>query len=247
MPILRPKTVQDAYRLRASYSSAHALTGRFDPELTYLVASNTRKAIAPTHKDVLLDIGCGDGTLLRMCDCTKIGILPSMEEVSRLSSEFPTLDIRRGLAQRLPLADGFATKVVCNGVLICLASEDEVNKALREIARVSKGGATIYIGELPDVDELAERRAAYGTSISRWLAYLRRKSLYHMLAGMKDVAVSAVTSKPFSLEPPDIYFAAPEHFIDMAQESGLRYVRHFRRIEAQGLSATRFDYIFAKE
>lgn len=241
---MRARTVQDTYRLRASLPSLHALTGRVDPDFTNLIIRNIYSAVSPGREDVLLDIGCGDGTLLRMCDCSKIGILPSAEEVGRLRSEFPELDIRQGLAQSLPIPDGFATKIVCNGVLICLTPESEVVKALAEISRVAAKGATIYIGELPDVDELAERRRAYGTSIGRWLGYLRRKSLRNLLAGMKDLAVSALTSKPFFLEPPDFYFVTPEHFIAMAEKSGLRYVRHFRRMELHGPSSTRFDYIF---
>ena len=246
MPILRPGTVQDTYRLRASLPSLHDLTGRPDPEFTNFITRNIYTAISPTREDVLLDIGCGDGSLLRMCDCSKVGILPSAEEVARLRSEFPELDIRQGLAQSLPVPDSFATKVVCNGVITCITPESEVIKALSEISRVAAKGAAIYIGELPDVDELAEKGRDYGASIGRWLAHLQRKSLYHLLAGMKDLAVSALTSKTFFLEPPDFYFVTPAHFIAMAEKFGLEHVRHFRRMEPHGPSTTRFDYIFMK-
>jgi hypothetical protein len=120
MPILRAGSVLDAYRIRASMPSVHALTGRPDPSFTKMVVGKILAVVQPQPSDILLDVGCGDGSLMRQCDCPSIEILPSQEECRRLKSVYPELDVRVGLAQQLPLPDVCATKVVCNGVFIYL-------------------------------------------------------------------------------------------------------------------------------
>ena len=75
--------------------------------------------------DDLVDIGCGDGTMLRIAALagvrTAIGLLATKEEVAvvqRLG-----LNVRQGLADHLPLAAGSATVVVCNSVLLVVPRE----------------------------------------------------------------------------------------------------------------------------
>ncbi|MGA1941130.1 hypothetical protein [Arcobacter sp. YIC-310] len=52
---------------------------------------------------------------------------------------------------------------------ILLLSEEEVNATLKYISKVSKHNATIYIGELPFLNEFEDK--SYGNSIFKWLVY----------------------------------------------------------------------------
>lgn len=69
-------------------------------------------ALEPTRDDVLLDIGCGDGCLLRMAEnrvgrC--VGVLPTAEEKAKLQATYPKLTVLAGVAQKLPVESGSAS------------------------------------------------------------------------------------------------------------------------------------------
>lgn len=88
--------------------------------------------------------------MLRIAECagvrSAIGLLATEEEVAvvrRLG-----LNVRQGLADRLPLADASATAIVCNNVLLVVPRE-KIPSSLREIFRVAKPGASIFVGEIP--------------------------------------------------------------------------------------------------
>ena len=98
--------------------------------------------------------------------------------------------VEQGLATQLPLADGSADKVVVNGVLLLLPGEEEVLRCLAEIRRICKDGATVYLGEIPDRNEFADR--PYGDSIASWLWWvLRQQGPGVFWLRLKQVARSA--------------------------------------------------------
>lgn len=244
MPILKPQTFEESYRLRASLPDSHELSGRREKHITELVSRSILKVMAVSRHDVLVDVGCGDGTLLKLCSCTAIGILPSQEEVERVHLEHPDLDIRLGLAEHLPFANPVATKVVCNSVLLGMGTDAKVSRILAEISRISKPGADIYIGEVPYIDEYAQRRGQDSRSVITWLRHYRRthSSIRPFVGAVKTVVTAAFTSKQFFLEPISLYVASPERFALLAQSAELKLVRRFPSPSA----ATRFDYVLRK-
>ena len=66
-----------------------------------------------------------------------------------------------------------ANVIICNGVFILLSSEKEVCNALHEISRIAVQGAKIWIGEVPDKDEMEAK--PYGNSKFLWLWYVLTK------------------------------------------------------------------------
>lgn len=162
MAIVRFDSYLDVYRHRAGGADPHVLSGRPGREyLTRFISRRILEILCTRRKDILVDIGCGDGELLRQAAegiGQGWGVLPSPEEVRRVAAGFAggPVRIRQGLADASGLSDNRADLLFSNGVFILLA-RDQVDAALAELARVGKPGALVFIGEVPIRDELAGR------------------------------------------------------------------------------------------
>ena len=67
MPVLRIDNYLDDYRLRAQSNDIHELAGRPNKNATTeFVNQQILAAIEPNQFDVLVDVGCGDATLMKM-------------------------------------------------------------------------------------------------------------------------------------------------------------------------------------
>jgi len=78
----------------------------------------------------------------------RVGIAPTAEEGSKLEMALPNVSFHVGVAQNLPLESASFSKIVCNGVLILLGSETAAMAAIKEIARVAKPQARVWLGEI---------------------------------------------------------------------------------------------------
>jgi Methyltransferase domain len=254
MPVMRVSSNVDAYRLRAQSEDIHELAARPNKKsLTEFVNRQILDALQVTPNDILVDIGCGDASLLRMANgrvskCT--GVSGSVEEKKKLESVFPGLTFIAGLAQSLPLESGSATKIVCNATLIYLPSELAVRSALLEMARIARLGATIWIGEIPEIDEFAYYGIYRGTSMLAFLAHLMKHNGFRAFAGMVRRWCRAVAgSEQIVLNSAGLFYANPGKMIEAGKDCGLRlktYFRH-REIDESGKvvdSKFRYDYVF---
>src|SRR5947209_20259312 len=115
MAIVRITNYLEDYRLRALSPDFHEMAGRDGKHLlTEFVNSRIADQMDFGPDDVLVDIGCGNGKLLVMAGAgvrARIGILPTQEEQSRVQREIPAVDIRVGVAQKLPLESQCASKI----------------------------------------------------------------------------------------------------------------------------------------
>ena len=187
MPIIRVSSAVEDYRLKALRPQAHQMAGRGENQtLTKFVNSRILNHLALESTDVLVDIGCGDGYLLRNSSqvSNRIGTVGSSDERERLQQEMPDVTLKIGLAQSLPLETDTASKIVCNAVLMYLRGESEVAAALGEISRIARQNATIWIGELPTVDEYFEYRIYLGDSIYGLLWHCLSKHGVRTFLGM---------------------------------------------------------------
>jgi ubiquinone/menaquinone biosynthesis C-methylase UbiE len=152
------------------------------------------------------------------------------------------VNIRQGFANQLPFADTSATVVVCNNVLLVIP-RDKVFVSLREINRVAKPGARIFLGEIPRQEQqdptpdFANRRELLSYLYARhglraWFGMVRRLA-YQQLRG-RPAAINSGTTISF--------WAAPEEFISMAQATNLRLIRHWECWQYP----TRSNYLFQK-
>jgi SAM-dependent methyltransferase len=227
MPIIKCKNYVDVYRSKASASDTNELSGRSGrPDLTHFVSQQILNKMNIGNSDVVIDIGCGDGTLLKQAARLMrygVGVLPTDEEVDRVRSEMEeclkNIDIVKGTIQSTSLPSGLGTKIVCNGVILLL-DENEVEQALKEIVRISRHTALVYIGEVPSKNEFENRR--YGDSIIKWLIWvLRNQGMRAFIARLLQVGRSLATKEPFVIAPKTHFYAYPEAFIKVAEKCGL--------------------------
>jgi hypothetical protein len=254
MPVLRVNNNVDAYRLRAQCKDIHELAARPNKKpLTEFVNRQILEILRPTSNDVLVDIGCGDASLLRMAKehvSKCIGITSSAEEQKKLESVFPRVSFIASQAQSLPLSSGSASKIICNATLFYLPSESDVQAALREMARIAHPDATIWVGEIPEINEYAHYGMYRGTSMLGLLWYLLRHHGFRAFLGMIHRWLKAqIGSEQIVLNSAGIYHAHPHKLISLAESCGLRLQSYFRHkeLDRNGKvinSEFRYDYIF---
>jgi ubiquinone/menaquinone biosynthesis C-methylase UbiE len=221
-----------------------ALRGRRNKETTRRVHERIVKEVQLGESDDLLDIGCGDGTLLRMAIGvgvrSAIGFLATEEEVALVRET--GVDARHGLADRLPIGDESASVVVCNNVLL-IVPRQKIADSLHEMWRVARPGARIFIGEIPFVRQ--QDPTPTFDSRRETLSYLYRKHGLRTWFGMlRRMAWWQITGSPAMMNPGTAvsFYATAEEFLGMAEESGMELVRYWQHEKPDD----RNDYLFRK-
>ena len=221
-----------------------ALRGRKNEEVTKLLHQQIAEAVGLHPGDELVDIGCGDGTMLRIAESvgtkTAIGLLATEEEVAVLRRF--GLNARQALTDRLPLPDASATVVVCNNVLLVVPLE-QIPSSLREIHRIAKPGARIFLGEIPCSQQ--QDPTPQFTTRRELLSYLYRKHGLRTWFGMaRRMAYRQLNGKPPLINSGTAisFWATPKEFTAMAQDAGLQLVRHWECWQY----TTRNNYLFQK-
>lgn len=233
MAIIKLKSHLDVYRHLAKEENLHQLTGRgTNVSWTQYINQVIRTHMAFRVQDEVLDIGCGDGSLIAsIANQIKVGcgICPTGEEVTRLrhSYQFPNLQFRQGLSSQLPEADRSYSKVICNGVLLLLANRHELEKSLLEIARVAKPGARVYLGEILNEDEYVVQKK-YGNSIIKWLWHeFRHNGWRSFLMGVRKVLRSIFTREDFIIKPKHLLVIGNAEFEQLCVKCGLGKIASF--------------------
>ncbi len=243
MRICKANNFIDAYRARASSSDINSLSGRDgQPSLTLHVNSLIVSELRACNSDKIVDIGCGDGTLLRILldkgfHASQVrGVLPTDEEVRRVSDHLMSLGhqatITLGKVDSSGLPEHWASHTVCNGVFLLLKAE-EVRAALMELIRITRPGGCIMVGELPDLDErtLSADRALSPidtSALQRAASVLLRygplelfRRIYIRLRLIKDDRLVVIA-------PSTTFWARCETFEALAAECGLLLQRRYR-------------------
>lgn len=257
MSIVRCRTHIEAYRHRSRASDANELSGRTNrPDLTRFVNARIVETLHLQRSDTLVDVGCGDGTLLRLA-CHKInrgvGILPTEEEVARVTAELQkigsNIEILQGVAERTNWSAGSADKVVCNGVIILLESY-RVDAALMELARIAKAQALVFVGEIPQSDENIDWN--YGDSVVLWLwSIWWRQGVAAFRQRLRQTLRALLSAEPLIITPKKLFYESPSSFIERASQHGLSLLWHGPHLELSTTgetspSKTRYNYLFRR-
>jgi len=221
-----------------------ALRGKNKQALTRRVQERIVHEVALTADDDLVDIGCGDGTLLLLAK--KAGVrsatgFHATEEESAIVRNLG-VDARQGYNDSLPLADECASVVVCNNVLLIVPRE-KISGSLREIHRVAKPGARVLIGEIPF--EPGPPPEPEFVTARETLAYLYRKyGLRTFLGMLRRMIYWKVTGQPMTIRYGSqvSFYAQPAEFIAMAQSAGLELIHSWQHEDP----ANRYNYLFRK-
>jgi ubiquinone/menaquinone biosynthesis C-methylase UbiE len=221
-----------------------ALRGRDNKEITRLIHEHIAETVELRPDDDLVDIGCGDGTLLRMAQKIGVrralGVLATEEEVALVRRT--GVNVRQGLSHQLPVPDVSASVVVCNDVFPVVPRE-RIPASLREICRIAKPGARIFIGEIPFAEQ--EDPTPQFRTRRELLSFLYRERGLRMWFGMlRRMAWWQITGKPMVIQAGTAisFFAPPEEFIALAKEAGLEMIRYWQSI----YPTTRNDYLLRK-
>ena len=255
MAILKISDNVELYRFFATSGDLHTISGRGDDVAgTEFANSRILELMELTAEDTLLDIGCGDGFLLQAVNgrvAKRIGTVSTGEEEAKLQLALPDVTLLTATVQKLPLESGTISKIVCNGVLILLSSEEEVANALTEISRVTRPGGLVFLGEIPAANELDHFNKYRGNSVFGFLMYeLRRKGLQGFVRAGRSVASALLGRQTLLLNSAKIFYAPPDKFIKMASDYGLRPITHFKykRLRSGEIieSPFRYNYVFHK-
>lgn len=210
-----------------------ALRGRDKKEITKRIHELIVEAVDLRPNDDLVDIGCGDGILLRMANQqgvrSALGLLATEEEVALARDT--GLNVRQGLTDQLPVADESASVIVCNSVLLVVPRE-KIPASLREMYRIAKPEARIFIGEIPF--EQCEDPTPHFTSRSQALSWMYRERGVRTWFGMlRRMVLWQLSGKPAIILPGTSisFFAAPQEFTALAQAAGLEVVRFWRHVD----------------
>ena len=221
-----------------------ALRGRDKKEMTRLIHEHIVEAVGLRAQDDLVDIGCGDGILLRMAGelgvRSAVGLLATEEEVALVRRT--GVDVRQGFTDQLPLPDASASVVVCNSVLLIVPRE-KIPASLREIFRVVKPGGRVFIGEIPFAPQ-KDPTPQFQTR-REILSFLYRKYGLRTWFGMlRRMAWWQLTGKPTVIQPGTAipFFATPEEFQDLARAAGLQTLRFWQ----SDYPKTRNNYLLQK-
>jgi SAM-dependent methyltransferase len=221
-----------------------ALRGRNKQELTRQIQERIIAATELSSGDDLVDIGCGDGTLLRLAlrlnVKSAIGFLATEEEVAIVTRL--GLDVRQALTDHLPLPDQSASVIVCNSVLLVVPRE-RIAASLQEISRIARPEARVFLGEIPLV--AGPPPEPEFDNARQTLGYLYRKHGLRTYLGMlRRMAYWKMTGQPILIrEGTEVsFFAQPPEFTAMAEAAGLHLVRYWRHEDPP----TRYNYLFRK-
>jgi 2-polyprenyl-3-methyl-5-hydroxy-6-metoxy-1,4-benzoquinol methylase len=255
MPIVRAKTHIEVYAARAASADIHELNGRGkNRAATVMIMDDITKRLELQDPDLaVLDVGCGDGSLLRMLG-RGVGVVPTTVEIDRLRAAHAGTPIEfvQGFAQQLPFSPESFDRVVMHGVIPILPTAADAEMAIREAVRVARPGGLIWIGSVPDKDESAYYGRTYDDSILGYLTYvLKNHGMRTAIQALLQVLSSIWSREPYVIQPKELFICPPSSFSQLVERHNLRIVWQGRLpvLAASGEkreSPTRFNYILQR-
>lgn len=249
MGIRKANSHIDVYKIRALSGKVESLSGRANANQTNVINEFILSKSPRNPGATIVDIGCGDGSLLnRFPADSKVGIVPTLEEKALLDKHWKgKIDFRIGQAEGTALPDNFADVVILSGVLILL-DERSVVEALKEVKRIAKQGSWIYIGDIPEIDE--RQRVNYGDSILSYLIHLyRTQGVSRLIAEMVKLIGSLIGLDNYVIKPKTLFYEQPDCFAQLCKRIGFCVAECGKQTEWNDVlksavkSSTRWFYI----
>ena len=161
----------------------------------------------PLRNRFVLEVGCGDGTLLLVYghnDAARVaGCDTDPRMIGRARAQATASDVRVDLAvaraQTLPFADNSIDIVTC---ITVLAFVPDANNAVREMARVLRPGGRLVIGDLGKWSYWAARRRVRGWLGARLWRTARFRSATEIASMVEDAGLAVGPIKGAIFFPP---------------------------------------------
>lgn len=221
-----------------------ALREKNKQALTRRVQERIVREVALTEGDDLVDIGCGDGTLLLLAQNAGVrsatGFHATEEEAAIVRKV--GVDARQGFTDSLPLPDETASVVVCNNVLLIVPRE-RILASLLEFNRIARPGARVFIGEIP-FEPGPPPEPEFPTARETLVYLYRTYGLRTCLGMLRRMIYWKVTGQPMTIRSGSqvSFFAQPEEFVPMAETAGLQLLRSWQHEDP----SNRYNYLFRK-
>ena len=263
MPIKKVTNSTEKYRETAkSLIDTHMLTGRgYNKKVTFNRISYIKKNLSQMKvgAENMVDIGCGDGSFMKNLikfGSNFIGILPSQEEVEvvqKLLENHDNIYVMKGLSTELPFEDQSKQFLLCNGVLQGVGFNDEqVKKSLYEFYRVLSDDGILYLGEMPEMNEM--EGIDYGTSFCKYLKWvLKNRGISEFFNELKRYLKCLFSREIYILQPTNMYFCPKLEFTELLHHIGFKvkkiYVSTNNKkilLEDTSIKRRRLDYICSK-
>jgi ubiquinone/menaquinone biosynthesis C-methylase UbiE len=232
MPIKKVINSIEKYReIAKSLTDRHMLTGRgSDKEFTSNRISYIKKNISQMADsfDNMLDVGCGDGSFMEsliQLGNNFVGVLPTQEEtevVKRLLKNSKNITVIQGLSTNLPFKDKSKQFILCNSVLHSVGFNDDlVKKSLYEFYRILTDDGILYVGEIPELNEMEGRD--YGTSFYKYLIWvLKNRGILFFFNQLLEYFTCLFSKKIYTLQPTNMYFCSNIEFKDLLNKIGFK-------------------------
>jgi ubiquinone/menaquinone biosynthesis C-methylase UbiE len=213
------------------------LTGRGnDHDLTKLRSKNICTNIKNLNLrlQTFVDVGCGDGSFLvetKVLFDSSIGILPTYSEVvvvsNLMDAELSHIEIKQGLTTKIPEGERSIDFLLCNSVLHGVGFNSKlVDESLCEFKRVLKPEGFLYVGEIPELNELGDRN--YGTSITKYLIWsLKNRGLRHFVRQTVSLLTSLFSNQNYIIQPTNMFFENKKVFRDRLSKHGFEVIKVF--------------------
>jgi ubiquinone/menaquinone biosynthesis C-methylase UbiE len=153
---MRTHSSDDPSRGQVSNTAAEVYEEFFVPALFAQWAAPMLDAVDARLGEHLIDIGTGTGVLARAAlrrvgpTGSVIAVDPNEDMLAVAARLAPELDARRGVAERLPVADDETTCTTCQFALMFF--EDRV-RAVSEMARVTRPGGRVAVATWAAIEE----------------------------------------------------------------------------------------------
>jgi len=203
-------------------------------------------------KDIVLDIGPGNGILFKFLLETGnikkgIGIDPGEDSVLRLKTLFkndPKINFIKSEAYEIPFKNKTFDKIVMNSIIQYFYNIENVVKTLKEIKRVSKSHATIYIGDVPSTNDLY--KLGVKNSLRRIFFNIKKEGIFKTLRKISIMIKKRVNEPKIIVKNQSTIFFKPEEFIKLCRKNNLygNFERHYSIEKGKIVETNRFDYIF---
>ncbi|MBO8230549.1 hypothetical protein CU313_06895 [Prochlorococcus marinus str. MU1404] len=215
------------------------------------------------HYKSIVDFGCGDGSflseLVEFSD-NLTGLLPSNSEVNLTRKNLKTKDLNKkieivkGLTTSSNLKSNNIDFIICNSVLHLNGFTLEiVEKSLRNFSKLQKNSGTLYIGELPEIEENFYKREK---SIIRKIQYFYKGKnfLKATILYFYHLFIRIFSKRIFYTPTEDMFYMSINDFENLLNKYGYKVIKIYdsntnkviRNKDKENIELRRLDYLCKK-
>lgn len=203
------------------------------PEVQDRVVKDIIEKLRLTGSDKLLDAGCGSMIYFNRLKGMVTSAVGMDFSFQTLNSFRDANLVTCGELGRIPFKDNKFTKVLCNGVLVCLPDQSYVKKTILELIRICMPGGLILLSDiLNGMLEKEQKKSRYNRA--NLFYYLRHPYLF-----FKRFFLSSQKQNLLSVHPLFIK--------KIVEENGHKCILLLNAIEGKAGSEWRYDVLIEKK